>query len=1149
LLRHAPSNLRLHVSHSLTVLALAISGLGAAPPARPLPSTRPAAAPLSPNTVLSVTKTDDTADGACDADCSLREAVIAANTAAGADILSVPAGVYTLTIAGASENLAATGDLDILDDLELVGDGAALSVIDADQLDRVFHIHTGVIATIAGVRLQHGAVETTGTGEAASGGGLYSDGSLTITASVIQENLAGLGGGVFNNTGAFQIYDSHVLSNTADEGGGLYLFGPGQLISATTIAGNTSEDGAGVYAVAALSMFSSTLTTNSADRHGGGLFAIGEVSIVSSAATSNTAGAFGGGLYNQAWLSLEGGEITSNEANVGGGIYNNRLLAITGTVFTANKATLLGGGLATNHQVLEGNDPDPIWYVATINQATFAGNSAMDGGGVFADSTLTVTESTFITNTASQSGGGLFRYDQTPHTVLISATQFISNTAFEGGGLANGSGPLDLQSSQFISNFAAAGGGLFNGDDDGAPVPTTPNLTVTASRFEANSSYAGGALANSPGAYLRLEASDVVSNTSPVAAGLWNRGHLTIPGSTIAYNQAPLGGAGIVNTGTLTMTNSLLAFNVSGGEAGGVWNEAGGGPSLIEDSQILSNTGTAGGGIYAHSGELRIESTEISANTVVTAGGGIFNLGQLTVVDSDLLGNTAGETGGALYNGIYDTSTLGITATAEISQSLVSGNSAGVYGGGLHNAWDSLLTVLDSEIMTNTATTGGGVTNQGTLALQDTLVSHNQASFNGGGIANGSRMAITRAMIADNQAEEYAGGIFAGGAWVGIIRDSTIIFNSAPLGAGVYADYNGVIITSTTIFSNTASMDGGGVYANASVTMTNATVSSNSAMGAGGGIYQTDLAGIVTRLNNVTIANNTADADDDGTGDAGGVYVNGGILTTSNSIMAGNVDPGGEAPDCSGTVNSAGYNLIETAAGCTLAAAAPGDLTGAPALLGPLADNGGPTWTHTLLPDSPAVNAGNPAAPESEPAACTATDQRGVARAQAGRCDVGAYESDLDNPPTVQFSSAAYTATETAGSAVFTVTLSAASGLTVTVDYSTTAGSAMPGVDYVSAAGTLTFTAGVQTLTATVTLLEDSRFEGPEMFDLSLTLPARAVFGTPATAPVTLLSDDPYQVYLPVIQGGGQLGVGVTGRFAAPHGGRTGGFYLSRGFR
>jgi hypothetical protein len=101
-------------------------------------------------------------------------------------------------------------------------------------------------------------------------------------------------------------------------------------------------------------------------------------------------------------------------------------------------------------------------------------------------------------------------------------------------------------------------------------------------------------------------------------------------------------------------------------------------------------------------------------------------------------------------------------------------------------------------------------------------------------------------------------------------------------------------------------------------------------------------------------------------------------------------------------MRSAGYNLIGNGAGCNFAQAAT-DRVGTPAApidprLGPLADNGGPTQTHALLADSPAIDAANPAAPGSGGDACPGTDQRGVHRLEDGdgdgvpRCDIGALE-------------------------------------------------------------------------------------------------------------------------------------------------------------
>src|ERR1700752_5052481 len=102
---------------------------------------------------FTVTKTTDTNDGVCDADCSLREAIIAANATPGADSISLPAAVYTLSLGGVAEDAAATGDLDITGTLTITGTGAATSIIDGGGSggagDTVFHILAGALVEIS----------------------------------------------------------------------------------------------------------------------------------------------------------------------------------------------------------------------------------------------------------------------------------------------------------------------------------------------------------------------------------------------------------------------------------------------------------------------------------------------------------------------------------------------------------------------------------------------------------------------------------------------------------------------------------------------------------------------------------------------------------------------------------------------------------------------------------------------------------------------------------------------------------------------------------------------------------------------------------------------------------------------------------------
>jgi CSLREA domain-containing protein len=209
--------------------------------------------------------------------------------------------------------------------------------------------------------------------------------------------------------------------------------------------------------------------------------------------------------------------------------------------------------------------------------------------------------------------------------------------------------------------------------------------------------------------------------------------------------------------------------------------------------------------------------------------------------------------------------------------------------------------------------------------------------------------------------------------------------NDGLVGGAIRNGDGKLVVTNSTISSSQNLFNNGGGIADISgtgngSTLTNVTLSNNRTNGEGGGLRVTG-TGSAAALNNVTITRNTADSDSNGAGDGGGVSVaTGSVLTLDNSIIAGNTDTGGEAPDCAGVVTSGGNNLIGTVTGCTFNAAA-GDISGANPLLGTLADNGGSTFTHALLVGSPAINkAGSDAA---------AIDQRGVPRSAP---DIGAYE-------------------------------------------------------------------------------------------------------------------------------------------------------------
>ncbi|HEY4666885.1 MAG TPA: tandem-95 repeat protein [Anaerolineales bacterium] len=205
-------------------------------------------------------------------------------------------------------------------------------------------------------------------------------------------------------------------------------------------------------------------------------------------------------------------------------------------------------------------------------------------------------------------------------------------------------------------------------------------------------------------------------------------------------------------------------------------------------------------------------------------------------------------------------------------------------------------------------------------------------------------------------------------------------------------------VLNSTLSGNTSGANGGAISNRGTFTLANVTLSGNQAKNHGGGL--SNAAGTAT-LNNVTITANTADSDSASGGDGGGISHTGGTLKIGNTIVGGNFDNSSatKRPDCSGTISSTGYNLIQSAAGCAISGATLGNLLGFDPQLGILGDNGGTTFTHAPLTGSPVINAASPTDPGSGEGACEPTDQRGTPRPSGVRCDMGAVEIVLPEPP------------------------------------------------------------------------------------------------------------------------------------------------------
>ena len=238
-----------------------------------------------------------------DGDCSLREAIQAANTdtavdactaGSAADSINLPAGTYTLQRAGSGEDLNQTGDLDISTEVTLTGAGASSTIIDGDASDRVFDVYWGP-ATISQVTVRNGRL-TNGS----HGGGIYVNTwtQLTLDRVTVQSN---------------------VLSGTSAAGGGIYNFGT-LTVGNCTISSNTAVIGGGICNAHALTMSNTTVSNNTSTDIGGGIYNQNNtngMTLTNVTVSGNQAGGYyGGGLaaLSQSSTTMTNCTITGNTA-------------------------------------------------------------------------------------------------------------------------------------------------------------------------------------------------------------------------------------------------------------------------------------------------------------------------------------------------------------------------------------------------------------------------------------------------------------------------------------------------------------------------------------------------------------------------------------------------------------------------------------------------------------------------------------------------------------------------------------------------------------------------------------------------------------------------------------------------------------------
>jgi hypothetical protein len=458
--------------------------------------------------------------------------------------------------------------------------------------------------------------------------------------------------------------------------------------------------------------------------------------------------------------------------------------------------------------------------------------------------------------------------------------------------------------------------------------------------------------------------------------GIKNNGILTLTDCNIINNSTGSGGyctrndyagdgghgGGIYNSGTLSLTDCTVENNTAGrggagrpggycyygdgGKGGGICNT---GTQILTNCNISNNKAGTGG------------SDGSDSNWAGNGGdgGGIFNSGNQTITNCTINFNISGEadfTDWTMIHSGHGGAVCNESGQSDISNCIMGNNATGPARGWNCNGGN-----------------GGAVHNGGTMSITDTTIWYNN--------------------VANGKDGGHGGGISNDGS---LTLDASTVCNNYTSSSSIWLGHGG---------------SGGGIYNTGELTLINSTVSTNYTGsgksydwddrpgngGNGGGICNYGTA--VLNLTNSTICNNNTGGIGEEyniysrPGQGGGLYNLSGTVNIRNTIIADNtVDTNGEGPDCYGTLQSNGYNLIENTANCSINGTLTGNISGLDPGLGPLTDNGGITRTHALLPESPAIDKGySPDSLVDQRNAVRPLDVPGIDNAADGS-DIGAFE-------------------------------------------------------------------------------------------------------------------------------------------------------------
>ncbi|OGO50040.1 MAG: hypothetical protein A2W37_03485 [Chloroflexi bacterium RBG_16_63_12] len=640
---------------------------------------------------LRVTKTADTNDGVCDADCSLREAILAANVSADKSIITFNVnGAFALSLSGADDT-AALGDLDITQPLILLGNGASNTIISGNSIDRVFHIlgaTTNVV--IQGVTLQNGNTSV-------GGGSLYNfSGVVVVNNSIVRNNQASDGGGLMNDgNGTLEINDSAIgPGNTAPGiGGGLYNFSGQLTLSNSAVTSNTAAFGGGLYNFDSMTITQATITQNYASNTGGGVRNQNVMTVMNSIISGNDAAGSEKDCRTPGtpYTSLGYNLVGQNGVATGCSVIGTDIV-VAGTIDTVLNTNLTGEqGSVTYHALIPGSpaiDAIPLGANCTLpsyDQRNLArpldGNTdntaACDIGArefnqvsvtsrfdiVANDGQCTLREAVSAANTGLPSGTVGGECAGSPDVINLAVAGPYDLTQGQltvlGAVTINGNGQTIQRTSGTTRIFEVTSGGNLN----------LTNATVRdgAQAGLLDDSASGGGIYINPGGVANILNSTITANsTVSWGGGIANLGTLNIANSTVSSNSALWDSGGINNRGVANLINVTVSENTADADADGFGDGGGvgafGGTTTIKNSLIARNFDTPGNlGASTHlSAEEAAaaaqagqgQPADVGAQATANADVYVLVAGFLTSGDYNLIGNDTGSNGA--FSGAHD---------------------------------------------------------------------------------------------------------------------------------------------------------------------------------------------------------------------------------------------------------------------------------------------------------------------------------------------------------------------------------------------------------------------------------------------------------------------------------------------------------------